>query len=99
MQTFSDKYYFWVKSKKTIPAADETRSIIEKDLSKEEFESILRKLFTSQELYIPLKYPSYILSGTTMYLNNYENKENKTDNTPEKLKKCTLNTPEILSGA
>ena len=27
LQTFSDKYYFWVKSKKTIPAADETRSI------------------------------------------------------------------------
>jgi len=50
------------------------KSIIEKDLSKEEFESILRKLFNSQEYHIPLKYPSYILSGTTMYLNDYENK-------------------------
>jgi len=26
-QTFSDKYYFWVKNKKTIPAGDPTRSI------------------------------------------------------------------------
>ena len=26
-QTFSDKYYFWVKSKKTIPTNDSTRSI------------------------------------------------------------------------
>ena len=43
-------------------------------LSKEEFESILRKLFNSQEYHIPLKYPSYILSGTTMYLDNNENK-------------------------
>jgi len=50
------------------------KSIIEKDLSKEEFESILRKLFNSQELYIPLKYPSYILYGTTMYLRNNDNK-------------------------
>ena len=50
------------------------KSIIEKDLSKEEFESILRNLFNSQEYHIPLKYPSYILSGTTMYLNNNENK-------------------------
>ena len=50
------------------------KSIIEKDVSKEEFESVLQKLFTSQEPYIPLKYPSYILSGTTMYLNDYGNK-------------------------
>lgn len=46
------------------------QSIWDVKISKEEFESILRKLFNSQESYIPIKFPSYLTSHTLMNIKN-----------------------------
>ena len=46
------------------------QSIIDTKISKEEFESILRKLFNSQESYVPIKFPSYLTSSTLMNIKN-----------------------------
>ena len=46
------------------------QSILDIKISKEEFESILRKLFNSQESYVPIKFPSYLTSNSLMYIKN-----------------------------
>lgn len=46
------------------------QSILDIKISKEEFESILRKLFNTQESYVPIKFPSYLTSNSLMYIKN-----------------------------
>lgn len=44
--------------------------ILDIKISKDEFESILRKLFNTQESYVPIKFPSYLTSNSLMNIRN-----------------------------